>query len=108
MSERRYIDADALYEMARTNPNYKDFCRSQADLTSLRELLDEYPSADVEPVVRGEWVKKPLGIYYCSVCDEFVGSRGDEEYCEYDFCPHCGAVMTEAGMKKIMERSGER
>ena len=71
-------------------------------------VAEEFPAADVEPVVRGEWVKKPLGIYYCSVCDEFVGSRGDEEYCEYDFCPHCGAVMTEAGMKKIMERSGER
>ena len=72
------------------------------------DIIDAQPAADVEPVVRGEWVKKPLGIYYCSVCDEFVGSRGDEEYCEYDFCPHCGAVMTEAGMKKIMERSGER
>ena len=70
------------------------------------EDINAIPAADVEPVVRGEWVKKPLGIYYCSVCDEFVGSRGDEEYCEYDFCPHCGAVMTDEGMKNVMERSG--
>lgn len=46
----RYIDADKAYETAR---NYhKDFARSIADLTSLREVLVDTPTADVVAVVR--------------------------------------------------------
>ena len=98
MSERRYIDADALYEMARTNPNYKDFCRSQADLTSLRELLDEYPAADVEPVVRGEWIEfdEDMNAYICSICREpYVLIDGTPEQNHYNYCPNCGSHMQE-------------
>lgn len=92
MSEKRYIDADALYEMARTNPNYKDFCRSQADLTSLRELLDEYPAADVEPVVR------------CRDCKHGTAKCQNSIYCEMlhfyhreDFYCFYGAHMERSG-----------
>ena len=46
----RYIDADKAYETAK---NYhKDFALSIADLTSLREVLEDTPTADVEKVVR--------------------------------------------------------
>lgn len=46
----RYIDADKAYE---TVGNYhKDFARSIADLTSLREVLEDTPTADVVEVVR--------------------------------------------------------
>ena len=46
----RYIDADKAYETARKY--HKDFSQSIADLTSLREVLEDTPIADVVSVVR--------------------------------------------------------
>lgn len=58
----RYIDADKAYETAR---NYhKDFARSIADLTSLREVLEDTPTADVVAVVR------------CKDCKYFQDNNG--------------------------------
>jgi len=58
----RYIDADKAYE---TVGNYhKDFARSIADLTSLREVLEDTPTADVVEVVR---------------CKEFLSMEIDKE-----------------------------
>ena len=46
----RYIDVDKAYETAK---NYhKDFSQSIADLTSLHEVLEDTPIADVVKVVR--------------------------------------------------------
>lgn len=62
--------------------------------------LNSIPSADVQPVVHGEWVNPPkrkenvgfrngFGIYYeCSRCG-FI-----EDY-HTNFCPDCGARMDE-------------
>lgn len=41
----RYIDAGKAYEIARKC--HKDFAQSIADLTSLREVLEDTPIADV-------------------------------------------------------------
>lgn len=46
----RYIDADKAYETARKY--HKDFAQSIADLTSLREVLEDTPTDDVVKVVR--------------------------------------------------------
>lgn len=48
----KYIKREKAYELARTNDYYSDFHKSMADLTSLKELLDDTPSADVVEVVR--------------------------------------------------------
>lgn len=66
-------------------------------------ILDAIPTADVVPVVYGEWLKteEPLGWHdvdcvECSVCHE--SWIVDEDY-GYDFldfwhyCPNCGAHM---------------
>lgn len=45
----RYIDADKVYEMAII---HEDFKQSIADLVSLKEVLDDTPTADVVEVVR--------------------------------------------------------
>nr|DAG32067.1 MAG TPA: hypothetical protein [Bacteriophage sp.] len=42
----RYIDADKAYETARKY--HKDFAQSIADLTKLREALEDTPTADVD------------------------------------------------------------
>ena len=54
------------------------------------DIIDDMPSADVQPVVHGEWrdaYDKGDGIQAaeCSVCDR-VSLVGD-------YCPNCGARM---------------
>jgi len=70
------------------------------------EVIEAIPAADVEPVVRGGWVKykyesgREAKFYMCSVCE--MGNPLDGERNEWfpNFCPHCGAHM--------LERIGER
>lgn len=65
----RYVDADKVYEMAIT---HKDFKQSIADLVSLKEVLDDIPTADVVEVVRckncqmAEEDQMIDGWYYCN------------------------------------------
>lgn len=47
-----YIEREKAYELARTSELCSDFHRSMADLTSLKELLEDTPTADVVEVVR--------------------------------------------------------
>ena len=48
----KYIEREAAYELARTSDYYSDFHKSIADLSSLKELLEDAPAADVVEVVR--------------------------------------------------------
>lgn len=60
-----------------------------------RKNILEIPSADVHPVVHGEWNKayadhEAFGVRpfyrYCSKCNE-------ASVYQYNFCPNCGANM---------------
>lgn len=46
-----YIEREKVLEIAK-DEYYSDFHKSMADLTSLRELLEDSPTADVVEVVR--------------------------------------------------------
>lgn len=48
MIQMRLIDADEAFEIARTA--HKDFAQSMADLTSLREVLEDAHTVDAVPV----------------------------------------------------------
>lgn len=51
------------------------------------EWLKDFPAADVQPVVRGHWIKrKSWDKYVCSECS-------NEEKAVRNFCPNCGADM---------------
>ena len=81
----RYIDADEVYEIAKTE--HKDFARSIADLTSLRELLEDTPTADVVEVVRCKDCKywqDNNGGYPHEECRWGKGETPDA----YDFCSY--------------------
>ena len=56
-------------------------------------VLDEYPAADVRPVVRGKWVKPTRVpdsmLDECSVCGFDTGAY------TFNFYPNCGADMRE-------------
>ncbi len=50
-------------------------------------IVEDYPAADVRPVVRGKWIK----IKYRSICRD-CSFRG---FASWNFCPNCGADMRE-------------
>jgi hypothetical protein len=57
----------------------------------------------VEKVWRGEWVGVPsMGVYdtVCSKCGYCPGIR----FWSSDFCPHCGAPMTDEAVEMVLER----
>ena len=68
-------------------------------LTALRPISRE----QVEKVWRGEWEGTPrLGVYYmaCSKCGFCPGMI----FYSSDFCPNCGAPMTDEAVQMVMER----
>ena len=67
-------------------------------LTALRPITRE----QVEKV-RGEWIGIPnMGVYdiACSKCGYSTGIR----FWSSDFCPACGAPMTDKAVDMVMER----
>ena len=64
----------------------------------------------VEKAWRGEWVEKPYSTksernrvinckkYICSVCNKSNGRK------KKNFCPSCGAPMTDEAVQMVMER----
>lgn len=73
-------------------------CKS-CGIHDMLEEVEDYPAADVRPVVRGEWIYRDDDYYgwnmwACSACgDEFVLTEGTPDMNEYHFCPNCGAWM---------------
>ena len=68
-------------------------------LSALRPVSREL----VEKVWRGEWVGVPnMGVYdtACSKCGYCPGIS----FWDSDFCPNCGAPMTDEAVEVVMER----
>ena len=103
----RYIDAD---ELIGGNIHFEDFCNNSfcnEAKASILIIIDEQPTADVQPVVHGEWVETSECLsspkHYCSKCEIFARTHlvlsfvssyqyRIEEYLD-DFCPNCGVKM---------------
>lgn len=82
--------------------------RAKNDYEHLMPLLreEDFPAADVRPVVRGRWLKKSEsqldGVFSCSNCRDDIDIEidiGDWEETPLDkgflYCPSCGADMRE-------------
>ena len=105
MSEKKYIDADAVNERLRQicdnrHTTYGEKYGGRA--ADFARLTDDIPAADVAEVVHGKWIDVPLNVYddrygmnkynlrtKCSVC-EYAMPR---EYPRFNICPNCGAKM---------------
>ena len=65
------------------------------DMTVTEFVEDELPAADVAPVRHGQWIEKEkynFGIMYdCSLCGDRILDNGHH----WNYCPNCGARMTE-------------
>ncbi len=54
--------------------------------------VENCPTIDAVPVVRGEWEVDEFG-YKCSACDEYIPSPEEGETVTDAFCRNCGARM---------------
>ena len=89
-----YIEREKVLEIAK-DKYYSDFHKSMADLTSLRELLEDSPTADVAEVRHSYWQcsnvrmsSRDITCRYCHRTETISNGKEDFEY-----CPHCGAKM---------------
>lgn len=81
-------------------PVWRRDCEAlQMLIAALRPISRE----QVEKVWRGEWKGVPkLGVYdmACSKCGYSTGIR----FYSSEFCPNCGAPMTDEAVQMVMER----
>lgn len=97
----RYIDADNLIDelSAACMPIYeKGITGILGDNSSITDIINEQPTADVQEVKRGHWIPERdpdegnrIQCYHCSVCDDdfhYIGAFVATKY-----CPNCGARM---------------
>lgn len=97
----RYIDADNLINelSAACMPIYeKGITGILGDNSSIADIINEQPTADVQEVKRGYWIPERdpdennrIQCFHCSVCDDdfhYIGAFVATKY-----CPNCGARM---------------
>ena len=89
-----YVEKEKVLEIAK-DKYYSDFHKSMADLTSLRELLEDTPAADVVEVRHSYWQcsnvrmsSRDITCRYCHRTETI--SNGNEDF---EYCPNCGAKM---------------
>jgi hypothetical protein len=73
-------------------------CRA-CDIDDVLDDVEDFPAADVRPVVKAKWEwNNNNGYYYCGNCKAI--SPREDQYGEYidcpNFCPNCGAAMEES------------
>lgn len=54
--------------------------------------IEEFPVADVAPVVHGRW-KKSGSLLECQYCGEIYSQLGGNAGKSWNYCPNCGAKM---------------
>lgn len=99
----RYIDADAfeVFGYNKTEGASEEYNDGFGDgVQYVLECIDNVPTEDVKPVVKGEWTRhytRPnvfADLYWhCSVC----GYKNSDSYAHiyHKYCPNCGARMGE-------------
>lgn len=71
-------------------------------------IINQFPAADVAPVVHGGWIDKPImrnGYHYqswCSACGKHSSIGGIDSNRHKPYCPNCGAKM-DGGAKDAEE-----
>ena len=90
-----YITKEAAIEAVETT-NIELFL---SEWKEIEEKINSIPTADIAPVVYGEWVhphwKGSIFCYYCSVCGNEVIHQEYrwKDTKIYPICPWCGARM---------------
>ena len=96
-------------EMYETETSYWGKAHTETTIEAIRLALSALRPVSrerVEQVWRGEWVGVPnMGVYdtACSKCGYCPGIS----FWDSDFCPNCGAPMTDEAVDMVMERLEE-
>lgn len=114
----RLIDADALMKVIREHdyPLRSHFNSTDNGMFTIgvQQAVDEAPTIDAVPVVRGEWIVDECDTtddvpssswvdFHCSECSmEYGLEEGQYGWCRderipYKYCPNCGAKMESEG-----------
>lgn len=97
----RYIDADNLIDelSAACMPIYeKGITGILGDSSSIADIINEQPTADVQEVKHGDWLKPgndPIDNkqWICSECKGLTETAYYCGHCYYNYCPNCGTRM---------------
>jgi hypothetical protein len=90
----RLIDADKLKAKVRAQEWKRDPTIMLA-LNWIYMLIDNSPTIDAVPVVRGEWIENPTkDSVLCSYCHADWNLFDNDTY-RFCYCPNCGAKMEE-------------
>lgn len=90
-----YIDRQEAIEKLTNNLTYMHMFGADRSI----DLIEEVPSADVQPVRRGRWIfdnvitkgSAVYGVRRCSECGSYYQDVGYG----FHYCPSCGATMWE-------------
>lgn len=97
----KYIDADNLINelSAACMPIYeKGITGILGDNSSITDIINEQPTADVQEVKHGDWLKPgndPIDNkqWICSECKGLTETAYYCGHCYYNYCPNCGTRM---------------
>lgn len=97
----KYIDADNLINelSAACMPIYeKGITGILGDNSSIADIINEQPAADVQETKHGKWFKPsndPVDSkqWICSECKGLIETACYCGHCYYNYCPNCGARM---------------
>ena len=95
----RLIDADALMKVIREHdyPLRSHFNSTDNGMFTIgvQQAVDDAPTIDAVPVVRGEWVKSDdyKGWLVCSACHDCYVDNAWVNGKKWRYCPNCGAKM---------------
>ena len=103
----RYIDADKVLEKinkicnrcGKMNENNGAMCRA-CYFDDAKDMIDDFPTEEVKPIVRGKWIFKTSKSAKCSNCGHIQFTNGEDTTKKtlihkalYHYCPMCGAKM---------------
>ena len=83
--------------------NARDFRAADAWGGALWDVQDA-PTVDAVPVVHGRWERMEeycnhAKTFRCTACKSTVEYPHFTRFCEYDYCPDCGAKMDEEAVE---------
>ena len=90
---------EALQAAEPTEKQVVDYCHKRCLVVLSADLFHELKASYGKLPKQGKWVREmnvyDEPFYHCSACGECFDSNRDDTYGIFNYCPNCGAKMTE-------------
>ena len=109
-----YIDREALIAKFKRLKLGENSFIERVFADGVYAIIEQFPAADVAPVVHGRWEKwNGDDRHHCTVCECYANAERDSYgYIAYEFldnyCPNCGAQMHEDDFCSYGERKEDK